>query len=420
MISCGWSDKNQVLKQICNYEFAAIGNLYSVAGIEVLIRNLAHNYQITRLIHLSKSPLDRNVPTTDALIGVWQGSGYPGVDDEVLIAVVNRVQLFVVHSIDRLTDLLLIETNNNDDYLYPQLTYPIPEQRKERPMQDKFQNGLIFRGNDLSEVWYNILSTVYQKGVYLKSGHGGIEDLGSVMAVFPMGITDTIPPNLTRQQLDQYSQTVLTDTEIEGDSYTYGNRIGNQIYDVAKILNRDPNSNRAVISLWDPFGDSFKLNPPCLISISYQIRQHRLYCRAVFRSHDIGSGWYPNAYALTRLSEVLLELLEDQTIGLGEMTIISESAHVYQSALTQIGQVLKEKPKSLALDPVGNFVIVVASGEVKIDHYSYGGGQRVRSYHNPKQVLEDHPTIDTAHYGYLCGEFARACILKNNFVQDRP
>jgi len=420
VVSCGWSIKDQVYNQISGCNFAALGNLYSVAGIETLIRNLAHNYQITRLIHLAKSPLDRNVPTTDTLIGVWQGSGYPGIDDDVLIAVVSRVQLFVVHSIDRLLELLAIDRENEEGHLYPQLTYPLPETQSDRQMQNQYQNGLLFRGKDMLEVWYRVLSTVHKKGINIRGGHGGILDIGSVMATFPMKLTDTIPGHLTRKQMDQYSQTVLTDTELEGGSYTYGNRIGNQLHDIATILSRAPNSNRAVISLWDPFGDSFKLNPPCLISIGYQIRLGRLYCRAVFRSHDIGSGWYPNAYALTRLSERLLGLLDDHTVGLGEMTVISESAHIYESALPQIEQLIKaNKPKGLVLDPVGDFVVKVGDCGVTIDHYEYGGLRFTRTYQNPEEVLADFPNIDIHHYGYLCGEFVKANTLGVDYKQDR-
>jgi len=420
VVSCGWSIKDQVYNKISDRKFAAIGNLYSVAGIETLIRNLAHNYQITRLIHLAKSPLDRNVPTTDTLVGVWQGSGYPGIDDDTLIAVVNRVELFVVHSTDRLWELLAIDRENDDGYLYPQLNYPLPETKSDRQMQNQYQNGLLFRGKNMSEVWYQVLLTVYQKGISIRGGHGGILDMGSIMAIFPMDAAETIPEHLTREQLDQYSQTILTDTEIGGDSYTYGNRIGNQIYYAASILSKTPNSNRAVISLWDPVGDYVKENPPCLISIGYQIRLGKLYCRAVFRSHDIGSGWYPNVYALTRLSEVLLDWIGDRSVGLGEITVISESAHIYESALPQIEQLVKaNKPKGLVLDPVGDFVVKASEYGVSIDHYEYGGLRFTRSYNTPDDVLRDHPTIDTRHFGYLCGEFTRAKLLGANYKQDR-
>lgn len=420
VISCGWSLKDQVYKKISHCNFAALGNLYSVAGIEVLIRNLAHNYQITRLIHLAKSPLDRKVPTTDTLIDVWQGSNYPGVDGEILSAVTYRVQLFVVHSIDRLIDLLTVDRANDDGYLYPQLTYPLAENKVDRVIQMKYQNGLHFRGT-MDQVWYKLLSTVYNKGVAMRGGHGGILDIGSVMSVFPMGATETVPDHLSREQLDQYALTLLvTDSGSEG-SYTYGQRVGGQLQDVAKTLNQDPNSNRAVVGIWDPVYDLGNPNPPCLISIGYQIRLGRLYSRAVFRSHDIGSGWYPNAFALTRLAEVLLQGLEDKTLQLGEMTIISESAHVYQSALPQIAQILEDnKPQRLQLDPVGNFVLVVLEGgEVKIDYYPPDGSQRLTSYLDPRQALVDHPTMDTQHYGYLCSEFARAKLLGSHYRQDQ-
>jgi hypothetical protein len=102
------------------------------------------------------------------------------------------------------------------------------------------------------------------------------------------------------------------------------------------------------------------------------------------------------------------------------MTIISESAHIYESALPQIERLIKvNKPKGLLLDPVGDFVVKVGDCGVAIDHYEYGGLRFTRTYNTPGEILADHPTIDTRHYGYLCSEFTRARILGVDYKQDR-
>jgi hypothetical protein len=102
------------------------------------------------------------------------------------------------------------------------------------------------------------------------------------------------------------------------------------------------------------------------------------------------------------------------------MTIISESAHIYESALPQIEQLIKtNKPKGLVLDPVGDFVVKVDHCGVTIDHYEYGGLRFTRSYNTPEEILLDHPTIDTRHYGYLFGEFTKAYMLGEEYKQDR-
>jgi thymidylate synthase len=399
------------------YSVAAIGNLYAVAGIEILIRNLAHNHQITRLVHCAVTTLDRNVPTTETLIRVWEGESIPGLDPVVQKLVTSRVGLVVVHQRNNLRKNLLGVPENESGYEYPDLSYPITENQPEVQAM-VFTNGLLVRGINLNEAWFQLLSRVMDYGLAVRGGHGPIVDIGSVMSVFPMCQDIEPPMALSRATLDAYADTIL-DPRMAGDSYTYGSRIGDQIDRVVDILNRDPNSNRALISLWRP-EDTDSENPPCLISIGCQIRGDRLHCRAVFRSHDIGSGWYPNVWALTRLSLHLANLLAHPDLRLGDLTVVSESAHIYQSALISLQATLKrDKPRSLSLDPVGDFVIRVSGdGAASIKHYSSGGDRAIGGYCNPGALLSANPTIGIEHYGYLCREFARAEIQGVTYKQD--
>lgn len=301
-----------VYAKIQDHQVAVVGNLYSEAGIKTLILNLAHNHHNTKLVHLEGSRLDRNVGTTNRLISVWQGGPYPEVDDAILLAVVSRVKLFVVHSvrsvIDHPTGWHPSEPDTQPQHHHPQLTYPLPEQQIEVLVRE-YQNGLVVRGRNLYEAWSRLLMQVVSHGVLVDGGHGDIADVGSVMTVAQMHThaQETIPDNLERVDLDRYSETLLQ-PEVRGDYYTYGNRIGERLGAIADILNSHPSSNRAVLDILLST-DLGSENPPCLTTIGFQIRGGRLHCRAVFRSHDIWAGWYPNAYALSRLSEYLLTLL---------------------------------------------------------------------------------------------------------------
>jgi len=357
------------------------------------------------------------VGVTNRLISVWQGGPYPEVDDETLTAVVSRVKLFVVHSIGAVIDHLTgwYPTDSQPRYLYPQLTYPLPEQRIEVQARE-YQNGLVVRGRNLSEAWLRLLMQVANHGVPVDGGHGSITDVGSVMTVAQMHThaQETIPDNLERVDLDRYSETLLQ-PEVQGDYYTYGNRIGGRLGAIADTLNSHPSSNRAVLGLLLST-DLGAENPPCLTTIGFQIRGGRLHCRAAFRSHDIWSGWYPNAYALTRLSEHLLTLLNPYLL-LGELTVLSESAHIYESALgAAMGEIQRMQPKQLQPDPVGNFVI---RSPLCIHHYSRDGVRYIGEYKDPLSVLKSNPTMDTEHYGYLCREFARAELQGASYRQDK-
>lgn len=420
-VSTGWTPRRSVYVKIQDHPVAVIGNLYSEAGIRTLILNLAYNHQITKLVHLEGSPLDRNVGTTNRLISVWQGGPYPEVDDEILLAVVGRVKLFVFRNIDtvisHLTGRYPPELDPNPQYHYPQLTYPLPEQPIEVQARE-YQNGLVIRGCNLSEAWLRLLRQVSDHGALVDGGHGNIIDVGSVMTIAQMypSHREIIPTHLTRGDLDRYSQTLLRPDARE-DYYTYGSRINGRLGVIAEILNNHPSSTRAVLGLLLAT-DLGSDNPPCLTTIGFQIRGGRLHCRAVFRSHDVWSGWYPNAYALTRLSEHLLTLLTHNLL-LGELTVISESAHIYESALGAARQgVRRMAPKQLRPDPVGNFVIRVTP-RLCIKHYSQNGARHLGEYSDPLAVLRANPTMDTEHYGYLCSEWTAVQIQGEAYRQDQ-
>jgi hypothetical protein len=422
VLSTGWSQREIVAKKLteAGLEVAAIGNLYSVAGIEILIRNLAHNYQITRLVHMSGTKLDQSVPTTETLRSVWAGSqSVPGLGDSVVRAVTDRVQLVEVASVAELFTLLreprVIEVA--DSRSYPNIAYPLPIPEMAQGT-DTFSNGHLIRGTDINDAWIQALTLVMDYGHQIRGGHGPIMDVGSLMTHFPMGPDVETPVDLNRATLDTYAAGWLN-SEMVGDSYTYGSRLADQLGVAVENLRRSPHTNRVLISLSRP-GDMDLKNPPCMISIGFKIRSNRLHCRSLFRSHDIGSGWYPNSYALIQLARHILTQIGDPELTLGDLTVISESAHIYNSASPAVLQrISAHRSKDLKLDPVGDFVIRVSDQGVSIQHYSSGGARMIRNYRNPLEVLAANPTIGVRHYGYLCREFARAELQGLAYQQDR-
>jgi hypothetical protein len=421
VVSVGWSDRLMVHKNLSGYNYAALGNCYSLAGITYIILNLAHNYQINSLIHMARLPLDNNVETTNHLLRIWDGGSCPGIPDYVTRAVTSRVNLQVVDTLIDLKDALLGITDYPvETHLYPDLQYPI-ELPEISVTPKRYQSGFSIRGNSILDGWVDALKLVRENGTEVRGPHGVILDIGNLQVTVPMvsDLGDTpIPTHMTRDALSKYLLTVTSD-EGGTDSYTYGQRIGNQLDREVSVFKRNPNHNRSVISLWDPIRDFDSQNPPCLISIGYKIRGGVLYCHALFRSQDIGSGWFPNVYALNALANKFRFLLGDSSLELGTITINSESAHIYQNTLPQIDNWIRDNSKrGLQLDPLGDFVVKFGDGSLHIDHYDRAGIFR-NTYPNPCAILREMPQIDTGHYGYLSGEFARAQILGEEFRQDK-
>jgi thymidylate synthase (methanogen type) len=128
--------------------------------------------------------------------------------------------------------------------------------------------------------------------------------------------------------------------------FSYGPRIFNflekkdQINNfVIPLLKNDPNSRRAVISLFNPYTDSDVLNKnvPSLMFIHFKIKDHRLNCTCFIRSNDFFIGWPGNIYQIYLLQKYVADKLNIKT---GILTTISCSAHVFHEHFEHVDRVI--------------------------------------------------------------------------------
>lgn len=142
--------------------------------------------------------------------------------------------------------------------------------------------------------------------------------------------------------IDEYKKQFLN-PDPRGFEYTYGQRLGaypvsdefdfvvtNQIDYIISELKRDTNSRRAQAITWNPFIDACNglEDVPCLQLVRCRIMDRKVYMEAVFRSHDMLLGYYPNVLGLSYLHEHIAKEL-----GMygrrGSLTVVSMSPHVY-------------------------------------------------------------------------------------------
>ncbi len=127
-----------------------------------------------------------------------------------------------------------------------------------------------------------------------------------------------------------------------GFSYTYGDRIRyhfdvNQYESVVKRLSDEPVTRRAIMITYDPVIDSYRKEIPCLILLSFMIREdefhrRRLHVTGVWRSHDIFGAYYPNLCGVMCVAEYIAARLG---VEVGEIITHSISAHIYVDEATQ-------------------------------------------------------------------------------------
>ncbi len=139
--------------------------------------------------------------------------------------------------------------------------------------------------------------------------------------------------------LEQYSKHMV-DAETKGFDYTYGNRlrayesliddhhisIFDQLENVIEKLKKASETRRAIMVTWYP-SDIKKEHAPCMILVDFLIRDRKLHCTAVFRSHDIARAWPANVYGLGKIMKLVSESLGTET---GTLTVFSISAHIYR------------------------------------------------------------------------------------------
>ncbi|MBN2517501.1 MAG: thymidylate synthase [Candidatus Altiarchaeota archaeon] len=159
---------------------------------------------------------------------------------------------------------------------------------------------------------------------------------GMICEGFPMG----------KNELESYSKQLL-DPDKKGFEYTYGERLRkwgdegiDQLGFIIKRLKKNEGSRRATAVTWIPPIDERNEEVPCLIMVDFKIREKKLNLTAVFRSNDMFGAWPANAYGLTRLCEYVAK---GANVGVGTITTLSISAHIYEHDWKNVKRVLGAK-----------------------------------------------------------------------------
>jgi len=127
--------------------------------------------------------------------------------------------------------------------------------------------------------------------------------------------------------LDVYVRDQIFGTENPtGFSYIYGQRIAPRLDALIAKLKAEPESRRAVISLWQE-SDYDIQHPPCWMVLEFLVRGEKVHLTAFIRSNDIKQAWPANAYGLSKLMEYVANAMG---MDVGSLTTIGASAHIYE------------------------------------------------------------------------------------------
>ncbi len=201
-------------------------------------------------------------------------------------------------------------------------------------------NISVIEARDLSEAWFLCLRKTLTEGYEYKIDRGSYagqhrKELDFVVVQVrnpgtrplipstPQGV----PPPTSMEYVESYLPYLMTAHKGEGEQYTYGQYLEEQIPKVIRMYKEDGyNTNQAFMAVGDKKSISLS-DPPCLRCIDTRIRDNKLKFIVYFRSWDLWAGFPSNLAAIQLLKEYMAgEIGVDD----GELIAMSKGLHLYE------------------------------------------------------------------------------------------
>lgn len=428
-----WTPRNKFAEDVSDLidKIAVIGNLYSVYGIGMLIRNFLANPGLRYLIVTGNEQGDsgkvlRNLRNEEALLEKMflEPDHLKRFLDQVKILDVN-VDTEVRSSIEEgsFHDL------KHEEKRFKPIFVELPEPKAK--VFPSASSGHLMRRETIAEGYVALLDEIRRFGHITGSdseGHRRQELWELHMIITGQNPTDfeSIPhPEYSTENIEKYCEDFWQGTEPNDLAYRYGHIIryeyGNQIEEVVKAFIKKPETFRTVISLWNPNAETGSIvaeDPPCLVTMHPRIISDRLHLWTYIRTNDMFGGWPLNAAALSyfqyRFLEVLKNRLNRPSLEMGDLDITSGSAHLYERDWLRVDSMLEEvlRKGKFRIDPKGNFEITVVCNEIVVTHYSPDGKENLQTFRGTnaeKMSLKIAPFISEASNAlYIGRELAKA------------
>ena len=141
-----------------------------------------------------------------------------------------------------------------------------------------------------------------------------------------MLLAGTSDPALLVKAAPHYANFVNPETgRLDG---AYGPRVGPQMSYIRDLLQRDPDTRQAVISIFGPEDHHESRDIPCTVSLHFMVRSGALELIVYMRSNDVWLGWPYDVVQFTVLQEALAM---DLGLELGPYTHVDGSLHLYDT-----------------------------------------------------------------------------------------
>lgn len=200
------------------------------------------------------------------------------------------------------------------------------------------------KATDIPDAWFQCVYAAVEKGRRYEIQHGSFAgsqirlELDFVVVVIRHPYTEPydlmlpeipahlgIPNPVEKGYIEQYLPYLMTASIMEGEQYTYGSRIFNQVELFVRLLKKTPNTNQAILQVARP-SDCTLDDPPCLRHIDMRVKDGMLIFYPYFRSWDLWAGFPANLAGIA----VLQKFMADEIgVSVGPMCASSKGLHIY-------------------------------------------------------------------------------------------
>ena len=392
---CGWTKRERMKKQLEAVDprimdkVAGIGQMYTAErGVDMLIRNLLANPRIDTIIFCGR---DKSGASLQAKIFMQEdrtlqqgetSSGQKYITDvsdsvrvwgDIPLSIIERVRrrincFYSVSESDRndaaviaeMIDKAYASKGPNELMDEPEVYEPPRPTVKSFPAPNSVQ---VLRVKTVADGWLELLHYImtYGKRVATHYDQDTLEIMDLVMVITeqdPYEIKHTVHEFMPfmKEHVNLYVDALMSPDKNDDLTYTYGNLIRahfgkDQLVTTAQKLAKDRDTKSAVISLWDP--NNPMKGSPCLNHIWFRILAGKINMTATIRSNDMFQGWPENAYGLRAMQEEMRgmvlaqegEFMDGPGLRLGDLVIVSQSAHIYEDCWAPAQEIVAEHRK---------------------------------------------------------------------------
>lgn len=127
-------------------------------------------------------------------------------------------------------------------------------------------------------------------------------------------------------------------------SWEAPDRVINQLEDVIRMIQENPNSRRLIVTAWNPADIPKMALPPCHTLFQFYVAEGKLSCQLYQRSADIFLGV---PYNIASYALLTMAIARSTELEVGEFIHTLGDAHIYLNHMEQVEEQLSRKPYEL-------------------------------------------------------------------------